>query len=173
MYISQKPKQCDNCDQLKTRLQEQEEAYALKIRELEVCIRDLTAEKEALQKKVTNQRRSSEEFTSRVQQMVQKLETEQRAHKQETRTEKPRETENFFNMVKRFFTEHEALKEHAQNCLRDLHQLQRYFQVWFSAGIFIVLFTYCTKFSSHRSIIKLCYYVTSSYTHVLPSSFSK
>lgn len=103
-----------------------------KIRELESFIRDLIAEKEALEQKVTNQRRSSEEFTNRVQQMVQKLETEQRVQRQEKGEleGKLRETENFFNMVKRFFTEHETLKDYAQICLRDLQQLQRYFQVF-------------------------------------------
>lgn len=79
--------------------------------------------------------------------MVQKLETEQQASKQrieETRTERLRETENFFTMVKRFFTEHEALKEYAQNCLRDLHQLQQYFQVRFFFQEILFVFTKIT-----------------------------
>jgi len=117
---------------LKANLREHQEFYVLKIRELEACIRDLKSKKEALEQKVANQRRSSEEFTSRVQEIVQKLETEQQANKQdrgEPMRGKLRETENFFTMVRKFFTEHEALKEYAQNCLHDLLQLQRYFQV--------------------------------------------
>ena len=132
MFVAQKSKQCGNCDRLKAQLQEQEEAYALKIRELETSIRDLTAEKEALKQKIRNERRSSEEFTNRVQLMVQRLETEQQANKQEKEEGrgKLKASENFFSMVKRFFTEHESLKDQAENCLRDLRQLQQYFQVW-------------------------------------------
>ena len=133
MFILQKSKQCGNCDQLKERLQEQEEAHELKIRELETCIRDLTAEKEALKQKLKSERRSSEEFTNHVQLMVQRLETEQRTNKQEKGEAKGKlkASENFFYMVKRFFTEHEPLKDQAENCLRDLQQLQQYFQVGF------------------------------------------
>lgn len=40
-----------------------------------------------------------------------------------------REKENFFNMVKRFFKEHETMKYHAQVCLQDLTQVQQCFQV--------------------------------------------
>ena len=140
MFILQKSKQCDNYDQLKGRLQEQEEANALKIRELETCIRDLTAEKKALEQKLKNERRSSEEFTNHVQLMVQRLETEQRANKQEKGEAKGklRESENFFNMVKRFFTEHQPLKDQAENCLRDLQQLQQYFQVAFIQRIHLL-----------------------------------
>lgn len=89
------------------------------------------AEKEALKQKVAKERRSSEEFTNRVQQIVQQLETEQRGNKPESdenRRGQLQEKENFFNMVKRFFTEHEGLKDHAQKCLGDLRQLQEYFQ---------------------------------------------
>lgn len=90
------------------------------------------AEKEALKRKVAKERRNSEEFTNRVQQMVQQLETEQRGSKTESEGENRRgqlrEKENFFNMVKRFFTEHEGLKDHAQKCLCDLQHLQEYFQ---------------------------------------------
>ena len=67
-----------------------------------------------------------------MQEIVQKLETEKRANKQdrgEPKGAKLRETENFFTMVRKFFIEHEALKDYAQNCLHDLLQLQRYFQV--------------------------------------------
>ena len=105
----------------------------LKIRELETCIRDLTAEKEALEQLLKKERRSSEEFTNHVQLMVQRLETEQRTNKQEKGEAKGKlwESENFFYMVKRFFTEHEPLKDQAENCLRDLQQLQQYFQVGF------------------------------------------
>ena len=64
--------------------------------------------------------------------MVQQLETEQRGSKTENDSEKRkgqlREKEHFFNMVKRFFTEHESLKDHAQKCLCDLQQMQQYFQ---------------------------------------------
>ena len=128
----QKVNTCNSCEELKEKLREQQECHALKIRELDACIRDLKCEKESLEQKVANERRSSEEFTSRVQQIVQKLETEQRASKrskEEPIGEKMRETETFFNMVKRFFTEHETLRDYVKNCLRDLHQLQRYFQV--------------------------------------------
>ena len=117
---------------MKVNLREHQECYVLKIRELEACIRDLKSKKEALEQKVANQRRSSEEFTSRVQEIVQKLEIEQRSNKQdrgEPKGAKLRETENFFTMVRKFFIEHEALKDYAQNCLHDLLQLQRYFQV--------------------------------------------
>ena len=140
MFILQKSKQCGNCDQLKERLQEQEEAYALKIRELETCIRDLTAKKEALEQKLKKERRSSEEFTNHVQLMVQRLEIGQRTNKQEKgeAKEKLRESENFFYMVKRFFTEHEPLKDQAENCLRDLQQLQQYFQVGFIQRIHLL-----------------------------------
>lgn len=90
------------------------------------------AEKEALKRKAAKERRSSEEFTSRVQQMVQQLETDQRGSKTENEGESRkgqlRAKENFFNMVKRFFTENEGLKEHAQKCLCDLQQLQEFFQ---------------------------------------------
>ena len=67
-----------------------------------------------------------------MQEIVQKLETEPRANKQargDPMVAKLRETENFFTMVRKFFIEHEALKDYAQNCLHDLLQLQRYFQV--------------------------------------------
>ncbi|XP_068714557.1 myosin-13-like [Montipora foliosa] len=123
-------KNCHNCDQFKARLQDQQELFSRRVRELETCIQDLATEKEALEQKLYNQRRSSEEFTSRVQQMVQKLEIEQRVHKKEKRETggKTRETENFFSMVKRFFTEHEPMKNHAQVCLRDLRQIQQCFQ---------------------------------------------
>ena len=107
---------------------------------------------------MTYHRRSSEEFTSRIQQIVQKLGTERKtANKQDkegTEVGKLRETENFFNMVKRFFTEHEALRDNAQDCLRDLHQLQRYFQVGLSwnchylngfSNFFFVCFIILTK----------------------------
>ena len=117
---------------MKVNLREHQECYVLKIRELEACIRDLKSKKEALEQKVANQRRSSEEFTSRVQEIVQKLEIEQRSNKQDRgqpKGAKLRETENFFTMVRKFFIEHEVLKDYAQNCLYDLLQLQRYFQV--------------------------------------------
>ena len=133
LCLSQETKnsKCSNCDQLKGNFREQQNSYELKIRDLEACIRDLTVEKEALQQKVAKERRSSEEFTSRVQQMVQQLETGQRGNEPE-RDENSRgqllEKENFFNMVKRFFTEHEGLRDHAQECLGDLRQLQEYFQ---------------------------------------------
>ena len=129
--ILQNSKNCHNCDQFKARLQDQQELFSRRVRELETCIQDLATEKEALEQKLYNQRRSSEEFTSRVQQMVQKLEIEQRVQKKEKRETggKTRETENFFSMVKRFFTEHEPMKNHAQVCLRDLRQIQQCFQV--------------------------------------------
>ena len=64
--------------------------------------------------------------------MVQQLETEQRGSKTENDSENRkgqlREKEHFFNMVKRFFTEQEGLKDHAQKCLCDLQQMQQYFQ---------------------------------------------
>ena len=111
------------------KLSEQEDLYVLRIRELEACIRDLSTEKEALERKAAKERRNSKEFTIRVQQVVQQMENEQRGNKTErddNRTRQMRETENFFNMVKRFFTENEGLKEHAQKCLSDLEQLQEY-----------------------------------------------
>ena len=113
------------------KLSEQEDLYVLRIRELEACIRDLSTEKEALERKAAKERRNSEEFTIRVQQVVQQIENEQRGNKTErddNRTRQMRETENFFNMVKRFFTQNEGLKEHAQKCLSDLEQLQEYLQ---------------------------------------------
>lgn len=114
------------------KLREQQIWYEQKIRELEACIRDLLTEKEALKRRVAKERRSSEEFTSRVQRVVQQLETEQRGSKTENDSENRkgqlREKEHFFNMVKRFFTEHEGLKDHAQKCLCDLQQMQQYFQ---------------------------------------------
>lgn len=64
--------------------------------------------------------------------MVQQLETGQKGNQPESdgnlRRGQLLEKENFFNMVKRFFTEHEGLKDHAQKCLGDLRQLQEYFQ---------------------------------------------
>ena len=120
---------CRNCDQLKARIQDQQEVYSQKIRELETCIRDLRAEKEVLERKVVSQRRPSEDFTDHVRQIVQRLEAE-RAHNERGEMEEMiREKENFFNMLKRFFKEHETMKYHAQVCLQDLTQVQQCFQV--------------------------------------------
>lgn len=63
--------------------------------------------------------------------MVQQLENEQNGNQSESdenRREQLQEKENFFDMVKRFFMEHEGLKDHAHKCLSDLQQLQIYFQ---------------------------------------------
>ena len=63
--------------------------------------------------------------------MVLQLENEQKGNQSESdenRRGQLQEKENFFIMVKRFFTEHEGLKDHAQKCLGDLQQLQVYFQ---------------------------------------------
>lgn len=63
--------------------------------------------------------------------MVQQLENEQNGNQSESdenRREQLQEKENFFDMVKRFFMEHESLKDHAHKCLSDLQQLQIYFQ---------------------------------------------
>lgn len=131
LFLLQETKKCSNCNQLKEKLREQQNSYELKIRDLEACIRDLTAEKEALKQNVDKERRSSEEFTNRVQQMVQELETGPKVNQKdsdENRRGQLQEKENFFNMVKRFFAEHEGLKDHAQKCLGDLRQLQEYFQ---------------------------------------------
>ena len=63
--------------------------------------------------------------------MVQQLENEQNGNQSESdenRRGQLQEKDNFFDMVKRFFMEHEGLKDHAQKCLSDLQQLQIYFQ---------------------------------------------
>ena len=63
--------------------------------------------------------------------MVLQLENEQKGNQSESdenRRGQLQEKEDFFIMVKRFFTEHEGLKDHAQKCLGDLQQLQVYFQ---------------------------------------------
>lgn len=113
---------CSNCHQMTKKLKKQEEYFSLKVRELEACTQKLTAEKEALEK----ERRNSEEFTMRVQQMVQEMENANKTERDDNREEQVRETGDFFNMVKRFFAENEGLKKHAQKCLSDLEQLQKY-----------------------------------------------
>ena len=63
--------------------------------------------------------------------MVQQLETGQTGNHPESDENgrgQLQEKDNFFNMVKRFFAEHEGLKDHAQKCLGGLRQLQEYFQ---------------------------------------------
>ena len=72
------------------------------------------------------ERRNSEEFTMRVQQMVQKMENENKTERDDNRKEQRQETEDLFIMVKRFFTENEGLKKHALKCLSDLEQLQEH-----------------------------------------------
>ena len=125
-FFSQKSSICSYCDQITAKLKEQEDYSSLKIRELEACIRKLTTEKEALERKVEKERRNSEEFTMRVQQMVQKMENENKTERDDNRKEQRQETEDLFIMFKRFFIKNEGLKKHALKCLSDLEQLQEY-----------------------------------------------
>ena len=57
-----------------------------------------------------------------------KLDTNTGANETTRKRNQMKEKEQFIAMVQRVFKEHEGLKDHAMSCLRDINQVQRYFQ---------------------------------------------